>query len=410
MKKMDKNDQLPVCAGLRGAIRHSSFAILLGLLCLLFPAKGIAQSSNRWLFVLNTSAAMRDRVRGAETITYDLLTTAMHGNLRAGDTIGIWTFNNELRAEEAPLQEWSPDAAQSIMQHTMLFIDKHHYEKTAVFGDVLTNMLRVIKNSDIITVILISDGADPIKGTPFDAELTSFCKTNYQPQKKAKMPVVTLFRGEKGMITTNTVTLGPRLLDIPAVPPPPVVVKAAVQKPAPVPPAKPVPSLVIVGKKAETTFNPPMDLPEHVDQVTLPAAVEPPPVAAKPEVAPPAPEPPPAPKVEEKATPPVAVAPTPTPTAPVVEAPKIADPVATVATTPPAPHEPPPVVAAPTAPAPAQAVAVVPPTNLFSVKNIAVVSVAFTALVCGFLFLAARNARNASRASLITRSLDRERK
>ena len=395
---MDKNDQLPGGTGLRGAFRHSSFAILLGLLCLLFPAKGIAQSSNRWLFVLNTSAAMRDRVKGMETITYDLLTTAMHGNLRAGDTIGIWTFNSELRAEEAPLQEWSPDAAQSIMQHTMLFIDKHHYEKTAVFGDVLTNMLRVIKNSDVITVILISDGADPIKGTPFDAELTSFFKTNYQPQKKAHMPVVTLFRGEKGTITTNTVALAPRPLDIPAVPPAPVVVKAAIQQPAPVAPSKPVPSLVIIGKKAATTFNPPTDLPEHVDQVTLPAAVEQPPVAAKPEVAPPAPEPP------------VAVAPTPAPAAPVVEAPKIAEPVATVATTPPAPHEPPPAVAAPAAPAPAQTAAVVPAANLFSVKNIAVVSVAFTALVCGLLFLTARNARNASRASLITRSLDRERK
>ena len=356
---------------------------------------------------------MRDRVKGIETVTYDLLTTAMHGNLRAGDTIGIWTFNNELRADEAPLLEWSPETAQSIMQHTMLFIDKHSYEKTAAFGDVLTNMLRVIKNSDVITVVLISDGTDPISGTPFDARLAAYYKTNRQPQKRAHMPVVTLFRGEKGTLTTNTVALAPQLLDIPAVPPPPVVVKAVVPIPAPVAPPKPVPSLVIIGKKAETTFNPPLDLPEHVDQVTLPAAVEPAPAATKPEVAPPAPEPAPAPKPEEKPTPaapPVAVAPTPAPSAPVAEAPKAVEPAATVATIPPAPREPPPAVAAPVATAPVEPAAAVPGSNLLSVRNIAIFSVAFTVLVCGFLFLAARNAKNASRASLITRSLDRERK
>ena len=123
-----------------------SFVILLGTFCLLFPAKSVAQSSNRWLFVFNTSASMHDRVRGMESITYDLLTTAMHGNLRAGDTIGIWTFNNQLNADEAPLQDWSPAAAPSIMKDTMEFIDNHAYEKSAVFGDVLTNMLRVIKH------------------------------------------------------------------------------------------------------------------------------------------------------------------------------------------------------------------------------------------------------------------------
>jgi hypothetical protein len=396
-------------APLRRGIRHS-FVICLGLLCLLLPAKSFAQSSNRWLFVYNTSSAMHDRVRGMESITYDLLTTAMHGNLKAGDTIGIWTFNNKLSADEAPLQDWSPAASQSILQNTMQFLDKHHYEKSAVFDDVLANMLRVVKNSDVITIILISDGADPIIGTPFDARISAFYKTNYQTQKKAKMPVVTLFRGEKGVITTNTLAVPQWPLEIPAVPPPPVVVKAAVPKPAPVAPSKPVPSLVIIGKKAETTFNPPTDLPDHVDQVTLPPVVEQPPVAAKPEVPPPTPEPVPALKVEEKPAPvvaPVVTAPIPLP-AVVVAPPKPVEPTPVVAAAAPAVAEPPPTVTAPVAPVPVQTVAPVPGINLFSVRNIAIFSIAFTVLVCGYLVLAARNARNASQASLITRSLDRE--
>jgi hypothetical protein len=59
-------------------------------------------------------------------------------------------------------------------------------------------------------------------------------------------------------------------------------------------------------------------------------------------------------------------------------------------------------------PSTVDAAAGVPPKNLFSARNIAIVSVAFAVLVCGLLILGARHARNSSRASLITRSLDRE--
>jgi hypothetical protein len=420
MKKMDSNDTITRRVGLCRAIRDSSFVILFGLFCLLPAANSFAQSSNRWLLVFNTSASMRDRVKGMETVTYDLLTTAMHGTLRAGDTIGIWTYNNELHAEEAPLQKWTPSAAPEISKNTLQFIDKHSYEKTAAFSDVLTNMLRVISISEVITVILISDGTDSITGTPFDSQIASFYKTNSSKQKKAHMPVVTIFRGEKGVITTNTLALTPWPVDIPMVPVPPVS-QTVVQKPPPVAPAKPVPSLVIIGKKAETTFNPPTDSPEHAGEPApqppiIPQQTEPAPVTAKVETpSTPTPESAPASKVEEKSS---------TVTAPVLAAvtPAATAPASTPATTPvetkPVQPVEPMVAAAAVSNAPVakaatpqtETAAVVPEKNLFSARNIAIVSVAFTVLVCGLLILSARNARRTARASLITRSLDRERK
>lgn len=392
--KVDSNAKISRSTRVFRALRHSSFVIFLGMVCLLLPARASAQSSNRWLLIFNTSALMRDRTQAVEGITQDLLATGMHGTIRPGDTIGIWTFNTELHADEAPLQTWYPNTAPAIAQNTLAFVHQHRYEKSAVFDDVLVNMLRVIKMSDVITVILISDGTDPIKGTPIDAQLSAFYKTNYQAQRKARLPIVTVFHGEKGSLTTNTVALGSWPVDIPAVPPPPVV-KVVAQKPAIVAPPKPVPSLVIIGSKAETTFNPPTDLPEHVDQPTLPAVVEQKPVETKAEV-------PAATTPEEKpksVAAPVAPAPAP---AVVAEPPKAVQLVGPIAATAPVTNEPP--------AAPVQTAVVVPEKNLLSVRNIAIVSVVFTILVCVLLLLVARNARNASRASLITRSLDRERK
>jgi len=412
MKNLDNNDRKMDCVQRRGAIRHSSFVIFLGLFCLFFAVTGFAQSSNRWLFVFNTSAAMRDRTNGVQAVTTELLATGMHGTIRPGDTIGIWTYSAQLHADEAPLQKWYPNTAATIAYNTVQFLQQHPFEKSAAFDDVLANMLRVIKISDTITVILISDGSDSFQGTPFDEKLTAFYKANYHAQKKAHMPIVTVFRGEKGSITTNTLALAPRPVDIPAVPPPPVVARTTVKKAAPAPAPKPVPSLVMVGRKAETTFNPPNDLPEQVDQVTLPPVVEQqPPASTKVETQAPAPEP--VPKVEEKPAPavaPVAAAPTtPTPTA-AVEPPKVVQPTEAQAAPAPAPNEPTAAkISEPTTPPTVEATAAVPEKNLFSALNIAIVSVTFTLLVCALLFLTARNARRATRASLITSSLDRER-
>ena len=418
MKNWDNKDRMMDGFRVCRAIRRSSSVILLGLFCLLFAATASAQSSNRWLFIFNTSASMRDRSNGVQAVTQDLLSTAMHGNVRPGDTIGIWTYNATLRADEAPLQIWYPNTAPAIAYNTVEFMRRHSYEKTAAFGDVLTNILRVVKISDVITVILISDGTDPISGTPFDANIAAFYKTNSQKQKKAHMPIVTLFRGEGGKLMTNTLTLGPWPIDIPAVPPPRVVAQVA-PKPAPVAPAKPVPSLIVIGKKAETTFNVPADLPDHSGDLpdrpeSAPPQTEPTPAVAKPETQAPAPAPAQVstPTVEEKPNPvaatPVASAPTPAPAAAVEPEKPLQTAQAPIATTPES-TEPATKAVAPAASPIVVEAATAPEKNLFTVRNIAIVSITFTLLVCVLLFLTARNARNASRSSLITRSLDRER-
>ena len=370
------------------AIRYSSFVTIVGIFLLLLPAKAFSQSSNRWLFVFNTSSAMRDRVNGMEGVMQDLLTTAIHGNLRSGDTIGIWTYDSELRADEAPLLTWNPASARPIVQHMQAFLSQHHYQKTAAFENVLTNMLRVINDSDVVTVVLISDGSDPICGTPFDAKLTAFYKENYRAQKKAHMPVVTVFRGEHGNLTANTMSLAPSSTDIPAVPPPQIakIAPKTPEAPKPAPPA--VPPLIIVGKKIETPA-----------QYTATVAAEEKAAEVKAETPPPAPEPVAAPKVEEKATPPVA---------PVVETPEPI--IETQVTNAPADNA----AAVPTnqiaSGQPEAESATVPARALFSGRNLGIASVAFAVIVCGLLILTARRARSQTQASLITRSLDQESK
>lgn len=407
-------------------IHHSSFVILL-VLGLLFPAGTFGQSANRWLLIFDTSSGMRHRAKGVQDELQDLLMTGMHGEMHRGDSVGIWTFDNKLHMGETPLQVWSPEVSQTICLNTLQFVDSLHYGKSANMEAVLTNLYAVVNASPFITIIVFSDGSEPIKGTPFDGRINALYKQNYRRQRAADMPILTVLQAKGGVFTTNTVNPGPWPVEIPAVPRP-LVVKAVAPPPPPAPkpapPPPPVPPLILSGRKPESTPNAESSTPSmpanNFSQVA-PAVVpmETAPIAAIQN---------PATLAGSPATVPVAVQPAlsesrPT-SAPAVTAAPPPEVTATsqTASNAVAAHEPAPSVdktqspsqpeaaAKPSAaPPPAETATSVPPSSLFSARNIAICSVVFMVIVIGLVLMSARNARK-SQASLITRSLDREKK
>src|SRR4051812_36257859 len=123
VRKISSIDAVEECRMKKAECRNKtvgggSFVILLATLFLLLPSSGFGQF-NRWLFVLDTSFSMRDRTKGVADVTRDLLTTAMHGQLHRGDSIGIWTFNDRLHAGEVPLQFWTPEDSKVIAQRSV---------------------------------------------------------------------------------------------------------------------------------------------------------------------------------------------------------------------------------------------------------------------------------------------------
>lgn len=409
-ERRNKIGRYHIRASLSLTIRYTSLVILLLLLAALFPARTFAQSSNRWLLIFDTSSSMRSRSKGTEDMMQDLLSTGMHGRLHHGDTIGIWTFSDALHAGEAPLQVWSPEESQMIFRHTMQYLDNLRYGKSADLTVALTNMYNVVDSSDFITVILFSDGDQPVKGTPFDEAINMQYKEDYRQAKKNGMPMITVFQAKHGNFTTNTVNFGPWPIDIPAVPSPtpkPLVEPQA----APTPPPQMGPPIIFDGRKSQSdapqNTAPPANntepTPPVVTQPTVTAAPAETPSATQPATTPTTP-----PVVAETQPPPA----TPPPAAVAANNQPESKPAA-VPVTPPAANEsePPPAAPAetaskPTAAPPPVETAVAAP-NLLSSRNIAIASVAFAVFVCGLLLMAARNARK-TQSSLITRSLDRE--
>ncbi len=413
------------------------------LLMALSPAHLFAQtnvskvplSSNRYLIIVETSKAMQKRSEGVLKAVEDLLSSGMRRQLRRGDTIGVWTYNDQLYAGRFALQQWTPEAHATIAGRVMAYLKEQPYEKQAHLESTLPVMDQIIKSSGLITVFLISDGEQPVRGTPFDDEINGSYKLWKAEQQKARMPFVTLLRAAKGTITHHSVTSAPWPVEMPALPPPPIPVVVTPTNSAPAK-TNPVPNLIVSGKKSKP--------PEPVKPIETVVPGADPLVSAQP--------------LKENTTTP-APAPTSSPTQPSTE--PVGQPVLTTAPSTAAPPlitkdtnsekasaalvkedpQPAPVTSVPKSnqetpiaiekPAPAQAqpsargdaspanprdsasgeVAALAPEGLFlSQKTIILAGLAVAAIVIVLGLLTFRRTRPGSHSSLITRSFDRENK
>ena len=109
-------------------------ALLLAAICFLPQLRAQPAAppvENRYLFIFDTSSAMKKRVPSVQRALNNLLVTSMGGQLRAGDSLGVWTFDRELHAGKVPLQIWDPSqAAETTSQpeyvHSRAALRQHH--------------------------------------------------------------------------------------------------------------------------------------------------------------------------------------------------------------------------------------------------------------------------------------------
>jgi hypothetical protein len=336
-----------------------------------------AAPGNRWLLIVETSRAMQRRAEAAQQVAGSLIFSGMNGQMHAGDTLGIWTFNESLHTGRVPLQDWTPENKQDLARMVFSFLKSQKNEKDGRLNSVTTSLLEVVKDSEFITVVIISDGSSPISGTPFDAKINASFKEWQAQQKQSQMPFLTILRAKAGKITEYVVNTPPFPLELPPLPPELLVPpKAREIKPAP-PVAKPValPNLILSGRKPETSSTSTQSLAEATSPTKPEVIAEP----SKPEPTP----------VSE----------------PIINPRPETNTVAALAA--------PQTNAAPVRvewSVPVQTASSVAPKAVSKPNTLWLLGLGVLAVCGGIGFFLIRRSRNSSGASLITRSLDRDRK
>jgi hypothetical protein len=331
------------------------FALVPGLLAQNNPVPESAPapeaSSNRFLFVLDVSASMRKHTQDVVNVVETVLRSSASGQLHNGDTIGVWNFNDDVFTGRMPLETWSADDGEEITLRIAEFIRQQDYEKSSRLDIAMKPVGKVINMSDIITVFIISSGAGPIKGTPYDDEINAQYQACLHDMGKKPMPIVTVLQGKDGKFIRYTVNALPWPVVIPELPIRVKLPNAQPAAPAPAvtstPPAAASPASPSVTEDAA----PPPAQPPPAPPLVVPVPVSPPLAAASPGVISPGVVPPGGvpPGVVPPMVAPVSVASTGSP--PAVQSQFTPPPMPIARPTPPPPAE----VPAPPAPAPVAA-------------------------------------------------------
>jgi hypothetical protein len=145
----------------------------------------------------------------------------MHGEIRKGDTIGLWTYNDELHAE-FPMQVWSREHKAEIISDVERYLRHQHYGKRAHIEKVYPAIGQAMQRSQRLTLIFIYDPSETLSGTAFDDDISDLQKDYLRNFNAAHLPMVTVLAARNGTVFDYTVNY-PGAVKIPhtAIPEPP---------------------------------------------------------------------------------------------------------------------------------------------------------------------------------------------
>ncbi|HEY4417761.1 MAG TPA: hypothetical protein VGO57_18865 [Verrucomicrobiae bacterium] len=237
-------------------------ALLVLVLLPRVSAQATVEPPQRWLLIFDTSFVMKNRLPALKTELKNLFLSSISGQLHAGDSVGVWTFNKKLEPGVFPQFTWTPTFAAEVSSNLVRFLSDQSYSGGTSFASLTPLLGRVIDNSDRLTILIFCDGQDELKMTPYDAGINQVFAQSQAERKKSGQPFVLLIRTQTGQFVGATVNLPPGNLDVPPFPPLPVEALAppanAVANPPPViVPRNPVsqPPLVIVGTNVGTNID-----------------------------------------------------------------------------------------------------------------------------------------------------------
>ena len=231
-----------------------------------------AASSNRFLFVLDVSAPMRKHTQDVVNVVQSILSSSASGQLHNGDTIGVWTFNDDVHTGIMPLETWSVDDSDEIVMRIAEFIRQQDYEKKSRLDMVMAPIAKVIKMSDILTVFIVSSGAGQISGTPYDDDINAQYRACLHDMGKKQMPIVTVLQGKDGKFIRYTVNALPWPVVIPELP-----LRVKIPNPQP---AAPAPAITSTTPETTSPTNASVAMNSAPQPVQPPATSAPPPAAS----------------------------------------------------------------------------------------------------------------------------------
>jgi hypothetical protein len=236
----------------------------------------------RYLIVLDISSPMRNRAPAVQEAIAALLASGMRGEIRDGDELGVWTYNDALHTGEFELLEWKEAQREAIARRVREFLERQRYGRNTDFSKVMPELLTLVAESRRLTVMVCADGDEVMLGTPFDEGLARSLQEHATVLKGKRLPLFIVLRGQLGQLVGYRISYPPWPVDFPpfpAEPKPEPVVTAPTNAGLPTPDLLPP---LLSSNRGPIVFAEPLIVSGKSNRPTLAPVVVTNPVAAVP--------------------------------------------------------------------------------------------------------------------------------
>ncbi|HVY72150.1 MAG TPA: hypothetical protein VHH73_19615, partial [Verrucomicrobiae bacterium] len=177
-------------------------------------AEAAAPSTNapprHYLFVVDSSYSMSSLAATVRDLMQEWVDSGLEGRFQTGDIIEAWAFTDEVRSRAMLAQAWLPELNHAAALRARKFVEGLRQEKPNRMDHVMQDVLRQVAWGEPMTILIISDADEPIKGTPFDGPINALYRQSHREMRRSKRPFVTTLLAENGQLAGWAICPGTR--------------------------------------------------------------------------------------------------------------------------------------------------------------------------------------------------------
>ncbi len=149
---------------------------------------------------------------------YDLIYTGIGGEMKQGDLFSFWTFNENPDTQQFALTEWKPEQRQALANQAYAFLKNQPFQKISRFDKALGEILLSTQESASLTIVILGDGLEFVRGTPFNHELNTAYSERSPELRRSDKPFITVLQAKQGLVVGWSIAAVGEPVRIPAIP------------------------------------------------------------------------------------------------------------------------------------------------------------------------------------------------
>ncbi|MGZ8940381.1 MAG: VWA domain-containing protein, partial [Limisphaerales bacterium] len=183
-----------------------------------FGAETLRRPQHNFLFIVDSSSSMEQRKPAAIKMVKDVIASRFDGQIEAGDSIDIWTYDTENNLRGFPPQIWTSTNAAQIIESATHYLQQYQFKGRSEFANVATDLNLLVPQTKSLLIVIITDGEQPFAGINLDLEINGYLAQKGKIGTQSKAPLLVSLAAINGIIRTWTAYFGEGSLALASLP------------------------------------------------------------------------------------------------------------------------------------------------------------------------------------------------